>query len=143
MRTMNRRITSPIAPIAMALVLAGCSGDFITRVMGSDGTVSFHFYLSENDPPAELTIIHFVVQQEIGEDNWLTVWELKGKQATASVTYGSKYAGLSEVAPAKPLSRGSRYRALVREQGWLRPISYSGVYFLLDERGSPVSLTPN
>jgi hypothetical protein len=55
--------------------------------------------------------------------------------ALEAITYGAKYENLTEKAPARPLSPGVKYRALVSEQAWLRPVGYSTVYFLLDERG--------
>lgn len=134
----NRVPAVAIAAVAL-LCLTGSSRAFITQVEGSlANTVSFHFYRLPGDGQrVRLRIVEFVVQEGTGQGEWTTVWELKGKRSLDTITYGLQYEGLSEVVRAKPLSRGTQYRALVSERSWLRPTGYSTVYFEFesDERG--------
>lgn len=144
MSALSKRFFAVALAIVAALCLTGSSRAFVTKVDGSlAGEVSFRFYLSANDAqPAKLRIVEFVVQEQKSEKQWTTAWEVKGKQSLDGITYGAKYESLSEMAPAKPLARGTKYRALVSERAWLKPTGFSAVYFAFDENGKVSTTGP-
>ena len=141
---MNTRLPAISLAFISLLCLTASSRAFFTRADGSlSQGVVFHFYESTDvKQPTKLNIIEFVVQEQKSEKEWGVVWKLKGKCSLDTLRYGESCDGLTEETAAEPLARSARYRALVSERAWLRPIGYSTVYFAFDKKGSVVTTGP-
>ena len=136
--TTRMRAISLVIALLLALPQAGCSRTFVIEVNGDGrGQVTFSFQGSEEDVGRVfLNIVEFVVQEQTPDGRWVATWELQGSQRLNSIDYGAKYDGLKEVSPAKPLSRGGRYRALASELSWPSPKGHSAVAFSIQTDGS-------
>jgi hypothetical protein len=144
MSALRSQFVAVITALVALACLTGSSRAFITKVDGSlTDAVVFHFYLSVNDAePSKIRVVEFVVQEKKSQKEWVTVWELRGAQTLGAITYGSKYNGLSETVPVKPLLRTEKYRVLVSERAWLSPTGYSAVYFMFDQDGRAFATKP-
>lgn len=132
------RVRSIIFISLLALFQAGCSRTFVIAVNGSEGdSITFSFYEFDGDVErTTLNIVEFVVQEQAPDGRWIVSWELQGSRRLDSIDYGAEYDGLDEMAPAKPLSRGRRYRAFASELSWPSPKGQSAVAFSIAEDGS-------
>lgn len=144
MRVLKKQFSAATLAMVAIFCLTGSSRAFVTRVDGSlAGDVSFRFYLPGNDvQPTKLRIVEFIVQEQRSENRWTTAWWIEGEQSVNRIIYGAKYDGLPETAPAKPLVRGTKYRALVSERARLKPTGYSAVYFIFNEDGNVLTTGP-
>lgn len=140
MHVFKNRYVMMVAMIATVLSLVSCSRAFIIKPTGRiDQSVTFYFYESPNaDQPSKFNIVELVVQEQKSDKEWITVWELNGERSLEAITYGGKYEGLVERAPAKSLSPKANYRVLAKDRPRFDPVGYSAVFFSFDESGALV-----
>jgi hypothetical protein len=142
---MNMRSRLGMVALAAAtlLFLVACSRVFYVKPAGRLGeAITFPFYEEVADgKPTDHTITQFAVQERTGT-NWTLVWGLTGNRSLSAITYGAKYEGFTEAMPAKPLSRGSKYRVVTSDLPRFKPAGAAVAYFVFDESGALVVSDP-
>ena len=139
MLKMNRYI-SLVFLAAFLSLLVGCSKTFIVKPSGNfSDSVRFDFYESKDArETTKFGVVEFVVQKEVDGGEWVTIWELRGKQSLSFIEYGSKYDDLNEVVSPDSLEKNVNYRVLVAEVSFSGPKGYSGSEFYFKESGEIV-----
>lgn len=135
-----RSVFSASVSTLALMSLISCTSYFVTRPEGRLGhQVTFTFYQSKTaTTPSKRSIVNFLVQEELAETEWTTVWELKGAESLSVISYGTRYQGLKEQVSPRALSQRALYRAVAIDRAPLGEGSYSSVYFFFNQDGEIV-----
>ncbi|UVT16493.1 MAG: hypothetical protein H8K04_02700 [Nitrospira sp.] len=122
----------------ITLTVTSCIYPAFTKATGSlNQMITFRFFQSPDDEkPSKFDILDVTLQERSIDAQWVTIWDLNGKACLSEVVYGSKYQGLNEIIPAKPLKQHGKYRLLISGTTWPKPgLGEAGIDFFFDEEG--------
>lgn len=136
----NRLYLVSVGLLAL-LSFTACSYSFFIKATGNlNQQIVFEFHKSTSDAkPSKFDILDFTVQKQSGDGQWITVWDINGKQSLSAIEYGKKYKGFTETTPAKVLSKEAQYRAFASGTTWPDAgIGRTGINFHFDRDGNLV-----